>query len=120
MAKERKTVKKANEAQGEQAKSIDLKSIYAFDPKDITTDVSVVRYSNLAYIQVMPRDLYIDFLEMPGVKKDGKMVATGTRIYMSHTAGQKLAEVLAGILKQVSLSGGMEKYEDKRKSVRPG
>jgi hypothetical protein len=119
MAKERKSGKKAEEGQRKGAKSIDLKSIYAFDPKDITTDISVVRYSNLAYIQVMPRDLYIDFLEMPGVKKDGKMVATGTRIYMSHTAGQKLAEVLAGILKQVNLSGGMEKYEEKGKDSKP-
>jgi hypothetical protein len=119
MAKERKTGKKAKEEQIEGAKSIDLKSIYAFDPKDITTDVSVVRYSNLAYIQVMPRDLYIDFLEMPGVKRDGKMIATGARIYMSHAAGQKLAEVLAGILRQVSMSGGMEKYEDKGKGSKP-
>jgi len=119
MAKNRKKENKNAARTGSEVKSIDLRSIYAFDPKDIITDVSVVRYSNLAYIQVMPRDLHIDFLEMPGVKKDGKMVVKGTRIFMSHAAGKKLAEMLAGILKQVSNSGKMEKYENKEKHPKP-
>lgn len=89
---------------------IDLRELYKFDPKDVQPDISVVRYSNLAYIQVTARDVYIDFLEMPGIKKDGKVLANGTRIYMGHSAAQKLAETLENVLEQVHSSGKMEIY----------
>ncbi len=88
---------------------IDLKKLYAFDPKEIVPDITVARYSNLAYVQVSPRDVCVDFLEMPGVKKDGRMMANGTRIYMSHVAAKRLAEVLQEILKKAEKDGGLEK-----------
>lgn len=108
-----KDVKEEDTAKEEGAIKIDIKEIYKFDPKDITPDISVVRYSNLAYIQVTHRDVYIDFLEMPGIKKDGKILLNGTRIYMSFVAAQKLAEALQGILEQVHSRGEMEKYLSK-------
>lgn len=77
---------------------IDLGEAYRYDPKDIATDISVSRYSNLAYIQVSPRDVCIDFLEMPGIRRNGKMVVGGVRIHMSHEAARRLAEVLGGAL----------------------
>jgi len=82
-------------------------------------DISYSTYSNLAYIQVTHRDVYIDFLEMPGIKReDGKMHVDGTRVFMSHAAAQKLAEALNGILEKVYSEGGMENYcpADKEKS----
>ncbi|HEC57740.1 MAG TPA: DUF3467 domain-containing protein [Candidatus Syntrophoarchaeum butanivorans] len=91
--------------------AIDLRSLYEFDPEDVSVDISVVRYSNLAYIQVSHRDVHIDFLEMPGIKKDGKTRINGTRIYMSHAAAQKLARELNEVLERVHSSGGMEKYQ---------
>jgi len=54
--------------------TVDLGEIYKFESKDIIPDISIVRYSNLAYIQLTHRDVYIDFLEMPGIKKDGKVL----------------------------------------------
>jgi len=90
--------------------TVDLGEIYKFESKDIIPDISIVRYSNLAYIQLTHRDVYIDFLEMPGIKKDGKVLLNGTRIYMSFVAAQKLANTLQGILDQFHSRGDMEMY----------
>ncbi len=98
---------------------IDLRELYKWKPEDLFPEISYSTYSNLAYIQVTHRDVYIDFLEMPGIKQeDGKMHVNGTRIFMSHAAAQKLAEALNGILNQVHNEGGMESYSpvDKGKS----
>jgi len=66
--------------------TIDISEMYKYNTKDLMTDISSSAYSNLAYVQATHRDLYIDFLEMPGIKKDdGKMHIKGTRIYMSHS-----------------------------------
>lgn len=56
-----------------------------------------------------PRDAYVDFLEMPGVKKDGRMMVKGTRVYMSHVIAKRLGEVLQEVLKKASREGGLEK-----------
>lgn len=89
----------------------DISKLYACDPEDLVTDISATSYSNLAYVQATHRDIAIDFLEMPGIKNaDGKMHIPGTRIYMSHSAAQKLSEAIADILKQVHADGGMEVY----------
>jgi len=91
-------------------KTINFTEIYKFDPQNIVPDITASRYSNVAYIQVTQRDVYIDFLEMPGVKRDGKMMVNGTRIYMSHVAAQRLADALGNVLNQVLKKGDMEKF----------
>jgi hypothetical protein len=96
-----------------EAVAFDLKDMYSFDPKDAVPEISSTRYSNLAYINVSHRDVYIDFLEMPGIKRDGKMFVQGIRIYLSHVAAQKLTEALGGILENVHAKGSMEKYHGK-------
>jgi hypothetical protein len=93
---------------------VDLKEMYRFDAKDMVPEITVSRYSNVAYVQVSPRDVYLDFLEMPGVKRDGKVVVNGTRVYMSHVAAQRLAEVLQTTLKKVVREGGIESLKDDR------
>lgn len=91
--------------------TIDISEMYKYRKEDLMTDISSSAYSNLAYVQATHRDLYIDFLEMPGIKKDdGKMHIKGARIYMSHSAAQKLAKALSGILKKVHSDSGMEFY----------
>lgn len=95
---------------------IDLGEIYKFDPKDIVTEITDVRYSNLSFIQVTHRDVYIDFLQMPGMKKDGKVIVNGTRVYMSHVAAQKLVEALDGVLEQVHSSGKIETFRESKKN----
>jgi hypothetical protein len=43
-------------AKEEELITVDLKELYKFQPKDIIPDISMVRYSNLAYIQITHRD----------------------------------------------------------------
>ena len=96
---------------GDSKITVDLRRIYEFDAKDIVTDIDTTKYSNLAYIQVTPRDLYIDFLEMPGVKKDGRMVVSGVRVYMTHVAGQRLSEALGRTISEVLEKGKVEELK---------
>jgi hypothetical protein len=95
---------------GKQAVIIDLADLYKFNPEDLVADIRTSAYSNLAYVQVTHRDVVIDFFEMPGTKKDGKMVLPGTRVFMSFAAAQRLSEALAGILEKAHRDGGMEQY----------
>ena len=89
---------------------IDLGEMYDFNPKDIVPEITDVRYSNLSFIQVTHRDVFVDFLQMPGIKKDGKVLVNGTRVYMSHVAAQKLVEALEGVLEEVHSSGKIETF----------
>ena len=102
--------KKKEESLESAGLTIDLNKIYKFGPEDINIDITASHYSNLAYVTCEHRDVFVDFLEMPGIKKDGKMMVNGTRIFMSHAAAQKLAEALKGILKQIHDNGQMEAY----------
>ena len=90
--------------------TIDFQKLYAFKPEDLILDITNSSYSNMAYVQVSHRDVSIDFLEMPGIRKEGKNVVKGTRIYMSHAAAQKLAESLSNLLDKVHSDGEMETY----------
>lgn len=107
------TTKEEIPLKDEEMVKIDIRELYKFDTKDITPDISIVRYSNMAYIQITQRDVYIDFLEMPGIRKEGKVLLNGTRVYMSFVAAKSLAESLLGVLEQVHSSGKMEKYLSK-------
>ena len=56
-----------------------------------------------------PRNVYIDFIEMPGVRKDGRMTEKGTRVYMPQAIAKKLGEVLQDVLNKASKEGRLEK-----------
>lgn len=49
--------------------TIDFADLYKFDKDDLAINISTVGYSNIAYMQVGHRDVYIDFLEMPGKER---------------------------------------------------
>lgn len=89
---------------------IDVAGMYRFTPGEMVPDIRTSAYSNLAYITCTNQDVFIDFLEMPGMKKEGRMVVPGTRIYMSHSAAQHLAGKLAEILEGTYRRGEMESY----------
>lgn len=97
--------------------TINLGELYKFDAKDLQVDITEVKYSNLAWIQIGPRDVMIDFLEMPGIKKDNKTVINGTRIYMSHVTAERLSKVLGDILKNVQNRGGIEQLSFKKNKI---
>lgn len=81
--------------------NINVLDLYKFDPSDLTVEITEEHYSNFALVQVTPNDVYIDFLPMPGVKRDGKMVLKGTRIFLPHSVAQKLGETLGHVLETV-------------------
>jgi len=90
--------------------TIDLNEMYAFSEEDIAIGIQSSFYSNLAYIQLTHRDVFIDFLEMPGIKSGEKMTVTGRRVYMSFAAAQRLSEALSGVLEKAHADGEMEQY----------
>lgn len=118
--KKSETMEKEKEGKVKTMKlEVDLEALYRFESREVSLDLASIHYSNFANIQVSARDVYIDFLEMPGIKKDGKPLVMGTRIYMSHVAAQKLAEALSSVLESVHKSGEMENFlsQKERKTV---
>jgi hypothetical protein len=95
----------------ESTKIMDLSDMYKFGPDDLVLNISGTHYSNITYIQVAPREVVLDFLEMPGVKREGKMVVEGTRIYLSHVAALKLVVTLKRLLSDSYKEGRMEIFE---------
>lgn len=89
---------------------VDLTELYKVEPSDLVLEIAEEHYSNLAVIQATQGDVYIDFLPMPGVMKDGKRVLKGTRVFMSHSAAKNLADTLGRILENVNQEGGMDTY----------
>ena len=89
---------KRNGAEQPKKASFNLKDLYKSEPEDLALNISSTHYSNVTYMQVAPREVVLDFLELPGIKKDDKMVINGTRIYMSHVAAQTLVERLGKLL----------------------
>lgn len=93
--------------------SFNIPELYKFNQENLEINISSVGYSNLAYIQVFSRDVCIDFLEMPGVNKEGKRCINGRRIYMSHVAAQKLSQELGKILNKAQKDKGIEAFTTK-------
>lgn len=114
MVKTRKNLVAENdETTGHEELNIDFGKLYSSSSDELTLDIEKHAYSNLAYISCTPIDIYIDFLEMPGVKTDGKTVVKGIRVYMSHAAAQKCAQALQNLLEKIHKDGGMEVYQSK-------
>ena len=91
--------------------SIDIGNLFQIDPERIKQEIDHVHYSNISYIQVSPRDVQIDFLQMPGIPENvGSRVKT-TRIYLSHVAAKRLAETITTTLKDASDSGGLDFFK---------
>lgn len=90
--------------------SFDLESAYAIDGTKVVTDVDQIHYSNLAMVNVTHRDVFIDFLQLPGVKRDDMTHLPGVRVFMSYASAQRLADAISDILVKVYSEGGMEEY----------
>jgi hypothetical protein len=99
---------KPKEQDPQQQFLIDVARMYQFKPEEMIPDIKTSSYSNVSYLTCTNRDVFIDFLEMPGIKKDGKMMVPATRVYMSHSAAQQLAAKLTEILEGSYQRGEME------------
>jgi hypothetical protein len=85
--------------------SFDIGDLYKFRPEELILNISSTHYSNITYMQVASREVILDFLELPGIKKENKMVINGIRIYLSHEAAQTLVEKLGKLLEQAYSKG---------------
>jgi hypothetical protein len=90
---------------------IDFSKDYDINQGNILLDISDAFYSNYAIIQISNRDVYIDFLELPGIKKEGRMTVSGKRILLPHAVAQKLAEVIIANLENSYKTGKLEQYK---------
>lgn len=90
---------------------IDFSKYYEFEPNKVELNILDSFYSNYAIIQTSNRDVYIDFLELPGVTREGKMTVSGKRILIPHGVAQKMAEVILSNLEKSYKDGKLEQYK---------
>lgn len=98
---------------GEGTVTLDFSKLYQFSQDEVFTDIKDVTYSNHAFVQVMKRDVFIDFLTVPGIRtNDGRVAIEGKRIYLTHAHAKKLAESLLTVLEDTNQKRGFEQYDD--------
>jgi hypothetical protein len=85
-----------------------LNEFYQYDFSKLKVNVTHQSYSNLAWINVTARDVFIDFLAMPGVVEDGIPVINATRVFMTPVAAASLADTLLKTIAGVEAQKGFE------------
>lgn len=79
--------------------------------KKVKLTVQSSSYSNLAFVQVSPRDVFIDFLQAPGTPQGDEVSVEAIRIYLSLPAAKSLAEVMGQLIEKARKAGQVEKLE---------
>ena len=99
----KKAVKKNDEEPQSVAKetSIDVMSWDELPKRVATPEVVHVQYSNSFHLQASKEDVFIDFQELPGHIKDGKLYVNVTRIYLTIDKSRSLADAINGMLKAI-------------------
>lgn len=96
--------------------SLDMEEYYQVKQKELSLDISRIRYSNHQIVQSGNSDIYVDFLEMPGIRKDEKWVIEGTRIYLPPKIAKGLARALLravnDVIEELNISEAAEETED--------
>lgn len=91
---------------------VDLKQLYEYVKGPAIIDVRSVHYGNLAIVSFGPRDAWIDFLQVPGLPSDQKVVIPATRVYLSHLNAVKLSEAISSTYQRTKERGGVERLPD--------
>jgi hypothetical protein len=98
---------------------LDLGSLYRFDPSQLALDLIGTHYSNHAMVQFLGRDVYIDFLAIPGIQKEGKHYVQGMRIQLSHQAALQLMKTLQQVIEAAERNTSIERFPLVRDKVAP-
>lgn len=101
-----------NQKKKEDGSTVKIEDMYNYNPKKMKARITAVQYTNQAWIQVNPRDVIIDFLQMPGYPEGENTTVPALRIYLSHAHAQNFAHLLIKTLKDVHSKGLLEKYKD--------
>lgn len=88
----------------------ELANLYSRSKK-LRMSVKESRYANLAFVQVSPRDVFIDFIQAPGLPDGDEIRVDVTRIYLSPPAAKSLADVLSDLVAKLQKAGQFEKLE---------
>lgn len=70
--------------------------------EEVINNIILTRYSNAVNIQASNNDVVLDFMELPGIPRDGKMILEGIRVYMTHEQARLLAQLLETTLQKVN------------------
>ncbi|MEA3559651.1 MAG: hypothetical protein U9R75_10390 [Candidatus Thermoplasmatota archaeon] len=90
--------------------NIDIGKMFRFDQDKMETDITKMMYSNHVYIQINPREVELNFMNIPGVKKEGNNICETVKIIMPFSGAQSFANVLLETMASVYNQGGMEEY----------
>jgi hypothetical protein len=80
--------------------------------KKLRLEVKQVTYANLAYVQVSPRDVFIDFIQAPGLPRGEDVLVEIVRVFLTPPAAKSLAETLGRVVEQVRKSGKFERLPE--------
>jgi len=106
----RKPAKKTILGLSQQQATGELAALYGRSKK-LRVNIRGSYYANLAFVQVSPRDVFIDFIQAPGLPAGDEILVDVTRIYLSAPAAKSLATVLANLVENLRKSGQFEKLE---------
>ena len=90
--------------------TIDLAKLAHLDWANVKLEQDFVSYSNHALVQASPRDIWVDFMTLPGERVDGRDVVRGVRVFMTHIAARRLAESILGVLDQTAKRPDLERF----------
>ena len=77
--------------------------------KDPVSHIILTRYCNFVNIQASTNDVALDFMELPGIPRDGKQVVEGVRVYMTHDHARFMADAISSALQEKSNENSNEK-----------
>jgi len=77
--------------------------------KDPVSHIILTRYCNFVNIQASTNDVALDFMELPGIPRDGKQVVEGVRVYMTHDHARFMADAILSALQEKSNENSNEK-----------
>lgn len=88
--------------------TISLEKYYRSDLSKLEIKIEGEHYSNIGFINLAGRDVFIDFVKLPGIVENGVPVARGIRVYMPYPAAQRLVEVLSKSISDAEKNHGIE------------
>lgn len=68
--------------------------------KEPIANIILSRYCNSVNIQASNNDMALDFMELPGIPRDGKQVIEGVRVYMTHEHARLMANAILSTLEE--------------------
>jgi len=83
---------------------IDILDMYQSKEKNYELNIVDVRYSNEQFMQVTDKDICIDFLELPGFKKDDKIKINAVRVYMTHQSAKNMIDTISKLISNMQIT----------------